>query len=75
MKRRALFLLMATALSCSLAWADGTGSTASSRHISLREAVQLALKTTTMCALRATRSMRTTRERGREGFLFPIDTQ
>jgi len=44
MKRRALFLLMATALSCSLAWADGTGSTASSRHISLREAVQLALK-------------------------------
>jgi outer membrane protein TolC len=34
---------MATALSCSLAQADGTASTASSRHISLKEAVQLAL--------------------------------
>src|SRR5258706_1137021 len=44
MKRKAILLLMATALSCSLAWADGTGSTAPSRRISLREAVQLALK-------------------------------
>jgi outer membrane protein TolC len=44
MKPRALFLLMATALSCSLTLADGTGSTAPSRHITLREAVQLALK-------------------------------
>jgi outer membrane protein TolC len=44
MKRRALFLLMATALSCSLTLADETGSTAPSRRITLREAVQLALK-------------------------------
>src|SRR5258707_4788945 len=44
MKRKAILLLMATALSCSLAWADGTGSTAPSRRITLREAVQLALK-------------------------------
>src|SRR6266700_2871781 len=44
MKRKAILLLMATALSCSLGWADGTGSTAPPRRISLREAVQLALK-------------------------------
>src|ERR1700688_2100808 len=44
MKRRALFLLLATALSCSLTLADETGSTAASRRITLREAVQLALK-------------------------------
>jgi len=44
MKRKALFLLVATALSCSLSWADEKGSTAPSRHITLREAVQLALK-------------------------------
>jgi outer membrane protein TolC len=43
MKRRALFLLMATALSCSFTLAQ-TGSTAPSRRITLREAVQLALK-------------------------------
>jgi len=44
MKRRALFLFMATALSCFLTLADETGSTAPSRRITLREAVQLALK-------------------------------
>ncbi len=44
MKRKAVFLLLATALSCSLSWADETGSTAPPRRISLREAVQLALK-------------------------------
>jgi outer membrane protein TolC len=44
MKRRALFLLIATALSCSLSGADETGSSAPSRRITLREAVQLALK-------------------------------
>jgi len=44
MKRRALFLLTATALSCCFTLADETGSTAPSRHITLREAVQLALK-------------------------------
>jgi outer membrane protein TolC len=44
MKRRALFLLIATALSCSLSRADETGSTAPPRRITLREAVQLALK-------------------------------
>jgi len=43
MKRRALFLFMATALSCSFTLAQ-TGSTAPSRRITLREAVQLALK-------------------------------
>src|ERR1700759_3883399 len=43
MKRRALFLLMATALSCYFALAQ-TGTTAPSRRITLREAVQLALK-------------------------------
>src|SRR5258707_2288678 len=44
MKRRALFLLMAETLSCCLTFADNTGSTALSRRITLREAVQLALK-------------------------------
>src|SRR5438445_7419105 len=44
MKRNALFLLIATALSCSLALGDETGSAAPSRRISLQEAVQLALK-------------------------------
>ena len=44
MKRKALFLLMATALSSFLALADETGRTAPSRHITLQEAVQLALK-------------------------------
>jgi outer membrane protein TolC len=44
MNRKALFLLVATALSFSLSWADETGRTASSRRITLREAVQLALK-------------------------------
>jgi outer membrane protein TolC len=43
MKRRALFLLMATVLCCSFALAQ-TGGTAPSRRITLREAVQLALK-------------------------------
>jgi outer membrane protein TolC len=43
MKRQALVLLMATALSGSSALAQ-TGSTAPSRRITLREAVQLALK-------------------------------
>jgi len=44
MKRKTFFLLVATALSCSHSWADEKGSTAPSRRISLREAVQLALK-------------------------------
>ena len=44
MQRKAVFLLVATALSCTLSLADETGSTAPSRRISLREAVQLALK-------------------------------
>jgi outer membrane protein TolC len=44
MKRTALLLLLATALSCSFALADETGKNAPSRRITLREAVQLALK-------------------------------
>ena len=44
MKRKALTLLTATALSAFLALADETGRAASSRHITLPEAVQLALK-------------------------------
>jgi outer membrane protein TolC len=44
MNRKALFLLVATALSFSLSRADETGRPASSRRITLREAVQLALK-------------------------------
>src|SRR4029077_772907 len=44
MKRKMLILLMATAVSASLALADGAGDPASSRHITLQEAVQLALK-------------------------------
>src|SRR5206468_6754626 len=44
MKRKAFFVLIATALSGPLNWADETGRTAASRRISLREAVQLALK-------------------------------
>ena len=43
MKRKILLLLTAGALSCSLTSADETGSTPA-RHITLREAVQLALK-------------------------------
>jgi outer membrane protein TolC len=44
MKRRALFMLTATALSYSLTLADERGSTTPSRRITLQEAVQLALK-------------------------------
>ena len=44
MKRKAFFLLTVTVLFCSLTLADQTGSTAPSRRISLREAVQRALK-------------------------------
>ena len=44
MKRKAILLVIATALSCSLTLADEKGSTAPSRRITLREAVQLALK-------------------------------
>jgi outer membrane protein TolC len=44
MKRKALTLLTATALSASLALANETGGAAPSRHITLGEAVQLALK-------------------------------
>src|SRR5258708_17091162 len=44
MKRKAILLLMAATLSCCLTFADNTGSTAMSRRITLREAVQLALK-------------------------------
>ena len=44
MKRRALILLMATAVSASLALADGAGDPAASRHITLQEAVELASK-------------------------------
>jgi outer membrane protein TolC len=44
MKRKAILLLMAATLSCSLTFADNTDSTALSRRITLREAVQLALK-------------------------------
>jgi outer membrane protein TolC len=44
MKRKALCLLLSTVLSSPLSWADEPGRTAPSRRISLREAVQLALK-------------------------------
>src|SRR6266705_1315646 len=44
MKRKAILLLMATTLSCSLTFADNTGSSGPSRRITLNEAVQLALK-------------------------------
>jgi outer membrane protein TolC len=44
MKRKARALLTATALFASLALADETGGAAPSRHITLQEAVQLALK-------------------------------
>jgi outer membrane protein TolC len=44
MKRKALTLLTATALSASLALADQTGGASPARHITLQEAVQLALK-------------------------------
>jgi outer membrane protein TolC len=44
MRQKALALLTAAALSASLALADETGGAAASRHITLREAVQLALK-------------------------------
>ena len=43
MKRRALILLMATAVCASFALADEAGDPATSRHITLQEAVQLAL--------------------------------
>ena len=44
MKRKAILLLMATALSSSLALADETNGSGPSRRITLQEAVQLALK-------------------------------
>jgi len=44
MKRQALTLMTATVLSASLTLADQTGGAAPSRHITLREAVELALK-------------------------------
>ena len=44
MKRKAIILLTATAFLASLALAEKTGDTASSRHITLQEAVQLALQ-------------------------------
>jgi outer membrane protein TolC len=44
MKRKVLILLMATAVSASLAFADEARDPAASRHITLQEAVQLALK-------------------------------
>ena len=44
MKRKAMLLLIATALSASLASADETNSTGPARRITLQEAVQLALK-------------------------------
>jgi len=43
MKRKALFLLMATALTSSLALAEEGGDNPAARHITLQEAVQLAL--------------------------------
>jgi outer membrane protein TolC len=43
MKRKVLIFLMATAVSASLAFADGARDPAASRHITLQEAVQLAL--------------------------------
>jgi outer membrane protein TolC len=44
MKRKVLILLMATAVSASLAFADEAHDPAASRHITLHEAVQLALQ-------------------------------
>jgi outer membrane protein TolC len=44
MKRNALFLLLATAFTAALAWADETREAAPPRHITLQEAVQMALK-------------------------------
>src|SRR5690348_9882167 len=44
MKRKALSLVMATTLSSSLALADGTNGAGPARHITLQEAVQLAVK-------------------------------
>ena len=44
MKRKALTLVTATVFSASLAVGDETGGTASPRHITVQEAVQLALK-------------------------------
>src|SRR5271154_3701008 len=43
MKRKLFILLMATAVSAPLAFADGARDSAASRHITLQEAVQLAL--------------------------------
>jgi len=44
MKRKVLILLIVTAASAPLAFADGAGDPANSRHITLQEAVQLASK-------------------------------
>jgi outer membrane protein TolC len=44
MKRRVLILLMATAVSAPLAFADGASGPATSRHTTLQEAVKLAMK-------------------------------
>jgi len=72
MKRKTLFLLVATACLASLTWADGTDSTTPSRRISLREAVQLALKHNHNVRIAGyVVDEKTTRERCREGFLLP----
>jgi outer membrane protein TolC len=44
MKQKTLVLLMVTTIFAALASADGAGDPVSSRHVTLREAVQLALK-------------------------------
>jgi outer membrane protein len=44
MKQRALFMMVAMALSACIVAAEETGSTVPPRHITLQEAVQLALK-------------------------------
>ena len=44
MKRRALFLMVATAFSACIVAAEETGNTAPPRHITLQQAVQLALQ-------------------------------
>ena len=75
MKRKAILLLMATALSSSLAWADGTGSTAPSRRITLGEAVQLALKHNHNVRIAGYAVDEKQHAKEAEGFLFPIRTQ
>jgi len=72
MKRKIQLLLAALALSQALAFAGEPADSAPPRHISLHEAIELALKPITTCASQPTRSRRSsTQKKLRKADIFP----